>query len=78
MPSRLKRKQQRAHRMKVYAFRIAGWKPWHPGNPNKWDVFMDSESILGPRMLELTRRQAVDLAHRNTISKRQVLTITTE
>lgn len=41
-----------------------------------YDVYVESESILGPRDLSLTYRQAVHLAYQISIAKHQKLTVT--
>lgn len=67
MTSKLQRRKARCIRHKVHPFRVEG---------RVWDVYVDVESILGPRMLRITKRQAIHLAHAICISKRHKLEVT--
>lgn len=40
-----------------------------------WDVYVERE-MMGPRMLNITKRQAIHLAHAICISKRHKLVVT--
>ncbi len=42
----------------------------------KWDVYVEAESLFGPRDLELTKRQAVNLAYAICISRKMKIIIT--
>lgn len=67
MTSRLQRRKARCIRQKVWPFKVEG---------RVWDVFVNAEMILGPRMLRITKRQAIHLAHAICISKRHKLEVT--
>ena len=58
--SRLQRRRQQARARDVFAYQRTDDKTW--------DVFVDSEWILGPRDLHLTKRDAVNLAYRIAVA----------
>lgn len=45
-------------------------------NDNGWDVYIESEGLLGPRGLNLTKREAVILAYQISVSKKHKLIVT--
>lgn len=58
--SKLERKIRSASSRGCHIYKVDGM----------WDVIVDSEYMIGPRGLELTRRQAANLAYSISISKR--------
>ena len=65
--SRVKRKIQRAARLGVYVYK---------NSSGLWDIFVEKETILGPRELSWKRREAVNFAHKITLAEKIKLTIT--
>ena len=61
--NRLQKKKSRAHRVGVHVIPAID----HAG---KWDIYVESETLLGPRGLQWSKRKAVHLAHTISISKR--------
>ena len=67
--TRLQRLKSRAHRQGCHVI------PSH-GHPGLWDVYVESEGLLGPRGLQWSKRRAVRLAHSISISKKQRMVVT--
>ncbi len=66
--NRLQIVKNRAHRKGCHVI------PAH-GRPGLWDVYVESEGLLGPRGLQWTKRKAVRLAHAISISKKVELVV---
>lgn len=75
--NRTKLRARRASARGCHVHRRASW-PIYATDLRKWDVFVEAESILGPRDLSLTYRQAVALAYSIAMAKRQRLVASAE
>ena len=66
--TRLRILRQRAAERRIWVLRSYSGKAW--------DVIVDSEGMLGPRGLEYSKRNAINLAYSISISKKSKLEIT--
>lgn len=75
--NRLKKRIRQAQRRGVY-FLARGNCPmdFYPTHRDKFDIYVESEGMLGPRELALTKRQAIATAYRISVSKKPKVTIT--
>ena len=69
--NRLQKRKNRAHRVGVHV--IPAYQ-----QQGSWDIYVESETILGPRGLQWKKRRAIHLAHAISISKKYHVTVTTE
>ncbi|QOR55754.1 MAG: hypothetical protein YHS30scaffold667_50 [Phage 65_10] len=60
--SRLKRRMRQAAARGVYVFRWA--------DDGKWDVYVEAETLLGPRGVTHTKRASINFAYRIAVSRR--------
>ena len=72
--NRLNRRIRQAASRGCYVIQRRSW-PIYTENLNQWDVYVESECMLGPRDLKLSKRQAVALAYAIGVSKRLVITV---
>ncbi len=77
--SKWKRRKQAAARRGVHAYRAFDLldRAGYARLPH-WDVYVESEWILGPRELKLSRREAVNFAYRISVAKKFKITVTPE